>query len=103
MTDSTPKPTKTPLVYLEKVMKLMQKYQIDELEFDNIKLHKKLHIGPKLPKKPYSIAPIAPSYMDEDIMFASSSAPKLSMEEFNRFAANPVQDFDPHTAKRIKN
>jgi hypothetical protein len=89
------------IAYLEKVMKLMQKYQVDELEFDNIKLHKKLHVGPKIPKKPFTLAPATPYKGDEDIMFASSSAPKLSIAEFNRFAANPVKDF-ASTAKRLK-
>jgi hypothetical protein len=87
---------------LEKMMKLMQKYQIDELELGELKLHKKLHMGPKIPKKPYSLPSLPASSFDEDIMFASSSAPKLSMSEFNRFAANPVVDFDPNTAHRLK-
>ena len=74
------------LELLESVFKLCQKYQISELEVGDIKLKKTIHLGPKLPKKKFTLPP-----SDDDIMFASSSAPKLSLADFAKFTSNPVK------------
>lgn len=89
MSDETTLPT---LKYLEAVMKLMAKNQISTLELPGLKLTKSVFKQPKMPllnAKPKFNQPVN-FKTDEDIMFASSSAPKLSLDQFERFAAVPV-------------
>jgi hypothetical protein len=77
---------------LEEIMKLMQKYQVDAFEMEDLKLSKKLHLGPKPPKNKIKAAPPVNMLSEEEIMFAASNAPKLSLDDFNKFAANPIKD-----------
>ena len=57
---------------LEKLFKLITKYQITELEIDGIKIKKNLHLGKAL-KPTQSLAPQTHfSIPEDDIMFASS-------------------------------
>jgi hypothetical protein len=85
--------TKLPTaLYLEKVMKLMTKYQVDVIELQGLKISKKIHQGPKLPKPNFKPAPtLIHQYSDEDVMFASSSAPRLTLEDFDAFTAHPIK------------
>lgn len=90
MTDNFPS-----IKYLSDLMKLMSKYQIDFIELPSIKLSKKLHQGKSiktkstLPIKTKSVIAVN-GEIEDDIIFASTSAPKMSLEDFNRFASNPV-------------
>lgn len=79
---------------LEAIMKLMGKYQIDLVELPGIKVSKKIHLGPKVPKPKYSAAPPINMQTEEDIMFMSSAAPKLSLDDFAKFTANPIKDIE---------
>jgi hypothetical protein len=81
---------------LESVLKLVTKYQLDSLELpDGTKISKKIHLGPKLPTRKDLDRPIRIGdkvLSDEDVMFAATAAPKMSLEDFDRLAANPPKD-----------
>ena len=49
---------------LEEIMKLMQKYQVDHVELDGVKVNKTLHLGPEED----SARPVT----DEELLFYSS-------------------------------
>ena len=79
------------LTELEAAMKLIEKYQIDSLELPNgIKLSKSLHKskrprGRSAPK--LSSPPSLPVNFQEpdEIVFAQSSAPALSLDDLTNF------------------
>jgi hypothetical protein len=76
---------------IEKVMKLMVKNQIATFECEGMKLTKNIHIDPKARKRPeitISPAPMPINYSSpDDIMFLNSKAPKMSLDEWDRFTA----------------
>lgn len=83
------------LKQIENLMKLMTKFQVDLIEVDGLKISKKIHQGPKLPKKDFTLSPAATSInqdLEDDVMFASTNAPKLTLEEFSKFSSNPVKE-----------
>ena len=90
--------TEPNLQTVEALLKLMTKHQADSIELTpdgGIKISKKLHYGPKLPKKTYAEPPVihgASVLSDEDVMFAATSAPKMSLEDFTKFSANKPQE-----------
>lgn len=75
---------------LEAIMKLMTKHQVDMVEVEGLKISKKMHLGPKMPKKPFTMP--TPQAEKDDLMFLSTSAPKLSLDEFQKFSSNIPKD-----------
>lgn len=72
---------------LEGCLKLMVKYQVSEITTPEITIKKGIHLGPKLEKK--KIAELPANYAsDEDILFASSKAPRLTLDQFANYSAN---------------
>lgn len=84
---------------LEAVLKLVTKYSLDAIEFHpdgTLKtVTKKIHLGPKVPSKKDINNPITIGsrvLSDEDVMFAATAAPKMSLSDFDRFAVNPPKE-----------
>jgi hypothetical protein len=74
---------------IEKVMKLMVKLQIATFECEGIKITKTLHLNPKPAKvltATFSTVPVNFSSPD-DVMFLSTKAPKMSLDEIDRWHA----------------
>lgn len=83
---------------LEKVLKLMVKYNVDSIKMEGLEINKSLHLSAKTPiKKPSLISPAIISTDEEgtafnmdEVLFHSSSAPKMNLEDFSRYAAPVV-------------
>lgn len=100
-----PKPLSPDLKRLESIMKLMEKFHIDsvELPIPNgvIKLIKTVHLPApikvqKAPQQESGFGAFGQSLpvnfeAPEEIMFATSSAPELTIEEFNNFPTPVVK------------
>jgi hypothetical protein len=94
MPNEEPEVKQMSLARLEKIIKMMTKYSIDLIEIDGVKISKKLHLAPqkKMPTKPNMIPPPV-NHQDspfDDILFHSSSAPRLDMESLVRYGAPPA-------------
>ena len=84
---------------IEKLMKAMTKYQVSSIKMEGLEIQKNLHLNPKAKDKPtiqISPAPLPVNYSaPEDVLFLNSKAPKLSLDEWDRFSSNspkPLKD-----------
>lgn len=78
---------------IEKIMKMMVKYQMASFEMDGLTLSKNVHTPkqPKATKPAYKPPPfIDVSSAEDEVLFHSSSAPKFSLSDFDKYAAKPI-------------
>ena len=73
---------------IKALSKLVVDHKLDSLEYGSLKLTKTKHEPPKTEKAPAT----NPVFLtDEELLFASTSAPVLTPEEIEAFAINPPQ------------
>ena len=78
---------------LEAVLKLVSKYQLDELCLpDGTKIIKKNHLGKPVEKPDYTFPSSPMPLTAEEIIFGATSAPRLTLEDFDRMASNVQKD-----------
>jgi hypothetical protein len=78
---------------LEAIIKLLSKHQLECLEIGDIKITKSKHLGKAIPQKKQVESPVNLDIDEDDhLMFASTSAPKMALEDFSLFSANLPPD-----------
>ena len=79
---------------LESLLKLVSKYKLERLELpDGTCIIKKMHLGSPVEKPEYTFPSPLP-LTSEEILFGATSAPKLTLEDFDRMSANSPKDID---------
>ena len=82
---------KSDIYEIQELIKLMTKNSVEHIKLPcGLEITKKVHYGKSMPKSKQLINEPVNFVTDEDILFASTTAPKRTLEDFNRFTSTPI-------------